>query len=244
MTLHNTLPFAWACCALGLLAPTEARTTIKWQGYTWYVRGAKAEGPGPNDWDASNVWVDAKGDLHLKISDAGGKWTCAEIWTNKDLGFGTYQCQVEGQLDRLDPNIVFSMFSYAGPDGTKETDIEYAKWGKAGEKNCWWTVYPNDATGKHQSHGFDVVQRGSSTTSRFAWSKTGVHYWMLGGRQPLDSSENVTEDWGYRPERPEHQVTQTPMPLHFNLWLFQGKPPTDGKPVEIVVHSFAFVAAQ
>jgi hypothetical protein len=30
------------------------------------------------------------------------------------------------------------------------------------------------------------------------------------------------------------------MPFHLNLWLFDGKPPADGKPVEIVVKAFSY----
>ena len=217
---------------------------IRWQGYEWHVRAAKSQGPGPNDWDRSNVRVDDKGFLHLKITNAGGKWSCAEIWTSAPLGFGTYQCQVEGRIDHLDPNIVFSMFSYAGPDGTKEIDIEYAKWGNAKEKNSWWTVYPNDTQGKKESHGFNLSLDGAFTTQRYAWSAEGVHYWVLGGHQPIDSVTDKIEEWNHRPSDAKHSITQNKIPLHFNLWLFEGKPPTDGKEVEIVVKTFAFVRAQ
>jgi hypothetical protein len=223
---------------LAFPANAQAQTTIKWQGYTWNVRKAADEGPGPNKWDPSNVWVDEKGYLHMKITKVGGKWTCAEIWTDKPMSFGTYQCQVEGSIDKLDPNLIFSMFSYQGPDGIKEIDIEYAKWGNAKEKNAWWTVYPNDTKGAKKSHGFDFKLNGSYTTSRYTWSKDGVHYWMQGGHQPIDSLTNLIQEWDYRPADPAHNIIQTPMPLHFNLWLFQGKPPTDGRPVEVVVHSF------
>jgi hypothetical protein len=226
---------------LALAAGAEAQTTLKWQGYTWNVRLAASEGPGPNKWEPSNVWVDDKGFLHMKIAHTGNKWSCAEIWTDKPLGFGTYQCQVEGALDRLDPNIIFSMFSYAGPDGTKEIDIEYAKWGNAKEKNLWWTVYPNDKQGKKTGTGFDFKLDGGYTTSRYTWSKSGIHYWMLGGHQPIGSMTNLMDEWNDAPAMPEHSITQNPIPLHFNLWLFQGKPPVDGKPVEIVVHSFEMV---
>ena len=51
--------------------------------------------------------------------------------------------------------------------------------------------------------------------------------------QRLDLKANVIHEWDDRPTNALHDVTQTPMPLHFNLWLFQGKPPKDGKPVEI-----------
>jgi len=235
----------WFVCALALVAvaPGQKKGQIKWQGYTWSIRQAGKGGPGPNDWDPKNVWVDEKGFLHLKISNDNGHWTCAELETDRPLGFGTYQCQVEGPIDKLDQNIVFSMFSYAGPDGTKEIDIEYAKWGNAKEKNAWWTVYPNDKTVKQKSYGFNLTLDGSDSTSRYTWTKEGVHYWMLGGHQPIDSLENKIDEWNFHPDNADHAITQNPIPLHFNLWLFEGKLPTDGKTVEMIVHSFTFKKA-
>jgi hypothetical protein len=186
--------------------------------------------------------VDGKGDLHLKIAKIGGRWICSEVWSDKALGFGTYQCQVVGRLDKLDPNVIFSMFSYDGPDGVKEIDIEYAKWGNPKDKNCWWTVYPEDRSVKKGFTGFDFHLKGVFTTSRYDWTQTGVDYLLLGGHQVPTSSTNLMNSWAYKPEGPSHSVPQHAMPLHFNLWLFQGKPPTDGHEVEIVVHRFDFVA--
>ncbi len=216
-------------------APEAKRLT--WQGYTWFVRSGEG-GPGPNQWDASNVWIDAKGFLHMKIAQAKGKWTCAEIWTDHDMGFGRYQCQVKGSIDQLDCNLIFSMFSYAGPDGIKETDIEYAKWGNPTEKNGWWTVYPNDLNGIKKSTGFNFKLHQNRSTSRFTWTKEGVNYALLDGFRAPSSNQGMIQSWNYRPQHPEHQITQKPIPLHFNLWLFEGKPPADGKPVEFVIHSF------
>ncbi len=224
-------------CVLHPISAAQS-STIQWQGYNWHVKSGAAMGPGPCDWSSSNVWVDGKGFLHMKISQVNGKWSCSEIWTDKPLHFGTYQCQVEGRIDQLDPNIIFSMFSYQGPDEVKEIDIEYAKWGNPKEKNAWWTVYPNDKQGKKTYQGFELKLDGTFTTSRYEWSKAGVHYWMLIGHQPLTSVKNLIQEWDDRPMAPEHSITQSPMPLHFNLWLFQGKAPMDGKPVEVVIRSF------
>ena len=228
--------------ALAATGIAQAQTKIQWQGYTWYVKDVASEGPGPNAWSKSNVSVDAAGNLHLKISKTNNKWSCAEIWTDKPLGFGEYQCQVEGQLDQLDPNVIFSMFSYDGPDGVNEIDIEYAKWGNPKEKNCWWTVYPTGGTKNIQqkSYGFDFKLNGTYTTSRYNWSKTNVFYWMFGGFQQLTANGNKMDDWNFEPKDTQ-RVPQSAMPLHFNLWLFQGKAPTNGKPVEIIVHQFRYL---
>lgn len=223
-----------------LVLAQETTSTIQWQGTAWNVRSAANEGPGPNRWDPKNVWLDAKGDLHLRIAIHDGVWSCAELWTDRPLGFGAYQCQVEGRLDRLDPNVVFSMFSYQGPDGTKEIDIEYAKWGDAKAHNLWWTVWPETAEGKKSDNAMDFGQPGADTTSRYVWKPDSVHYWTLAGFQPLGALADPVGEFDDHPVNPTRSVPQHPMPLHFNLWLVDGKPPTDGKPVEIVVHRFAF----
>jgi hypothetical protein len=62
---------------------------------------------------------------------------------------------------------------------------------------------------------------------------------MLGGHQPLGSIANLMQEWNDAPETSLHDIPQTPLPLHFNLWLFRGKAPLDGKPVEVVIHSFS-----
>ena len=154
------------------------------------------------------------------------------------MTFGTYQCQVATSIDHLDANVIFSMFSYQGPDNVKEIDIEYAKWGNPKENNAWWTVYPNDLTGKKTSQGFTFKQDSLFTTSRFIWSKAGVYYSLFNGFQPVSSKQNLIKEWNDSPANSTNSITQTPMPLHFNLWLFKGKAPLNGQPVEVVIHSF------
>ncbi len=47
--------------------------------------------------------------------------------------------------------------------------------------------------------------------------------------------------WIYRPDEPARRISQQPMPLHINLWLFQGKPPKNGQEVEVIIHQFNFI---
>src|ERR1043166_192268 len=65
-------------------------TTIQFSGYTWNVKDGANLGPGPNNWSQNNVWVDASGFLHLKISKdpTTGKWNCAEVSTQQAFGYG------------------------------------------------------------------------------------------------------------------------------------------------------------
>src|SRR5689334_18830286 len=97
-------------------------STIRFSGYTWYVRNAGSGGPGPNNWSPSNVSVDVFGNLHMRITNNNGAWYTSEIYTTQRLGFGRYQFWVNGRVDRLDPNVVLGLFHYptpdVGPDGT------------------------------------------------------------------------------------------------------------------------------
>jgi hypothetical protein len=117
---------------LAACAFSQAKT-IRFSGYDWIVRPSGTGGPGPNQWDENNVWVDGSGYLHLKLSQRAGRWYCSEVYTKDRLAFGSYQFWVIGHVDKLDQNVVFGLFSYptpdVGPDGTNELDIEFAKWG-------------------------------------------------------------------------------------------------------------------
>jgi|ERR1044071_2662413 hypothetical protein len=103
---------------------------VEFGGHTWTARSGRG-GPGPNIWDENNAWLDASTNLHLKISNRDGKWSCAEVTMRRRLGFGRYQFQITGCLDLLDDNVVLGLFNYptrdVGPDGTNEIDIEFAR---------------------------------------------------------------------------------------------------------------------
>src|ERR1700744_2244632 len=89
-----------------LFSPLARAQTLVWQGHTWNVRSAEGSGPGPNNWNSTNAFVDARGWLHLLITASSGSpngYDCAELYTTDSLGFGTYQWQIEGRLDTFDP---------------------------------------------------------------------------------------------------------------------------------------------
>jgi hypothetical protein len=227
--------------ALGLaavLAPSAvSQNTIKWKGYSWSVKQGSGLGPGPNTWNPANVFIDSSGFLHLRITPSGAGWTCAEVDTTDPLGFGTYQWQVEGPVDTLDPNVVLGLFGYKGPDGVNEIDVEFAHWGNPRANNGNWTVYPSSGTTIGQLT-FPFKLDGTYTTSRYTWTSTGIGYWLMGGHQPIDVTRNVIKTWNYTPGNPTKNIPQGPMPLCMNLWLFQGHAPTNGRPVEIIIHDF------
>ena len=242
--MRRTIP--WFACALGaglLGAPRFARAAeIVWKGYTWSVTNGGMAGVAEGS--TANVSIDASGNLHLKIQKNGDTWTAAEIFTTARLGFGTYQWQIDGAIDKLDKNVVLGLFPYGpaagiGSDGTNEIDIEYSRWGNANGPNGDWTNYP--ASGSiigELSYTFSL-DGGTLSTSRFIWTKDSIEDFLFAGLQPPSSTASSLESWQYAPANPSTNIPQQALPLGMNLWCFAI--PADGKNVEIVVRDFQFV---
>ena len=222
--------------------PTLAETTLQFSGYEWTVKEGDKLGPGPNHWSAENVWVDKAGALHLKLAQKDGVWNCAEVSTKKRFGFGTYQFQMTGRVDQLDKNVVLGLFNYptseVGGDGTNEIDIEFARWGREKLPLGNYTVWPTKAGAHNTTHGFDFTLNGDRTTQRFTWKTDSLLFQSLQGHRNDDKNEFGR--WLFQPAMPQETISQQPMPILINLWLFQGKPPSDGKPVEIIIRQFKF----
>jgi hypothetical protein len=229
-----------AVCGVGL--PPADGQTITFSGYDWQVKSGEKLGPGPNAWDASNVWVDEKGRLHLKISHRNGLWACAEVSTTRRFGFGTYQFQVVGRVDQLDRNVVLGLFNYpprtVGPDGTNEIDIEFARWGQADAPNGNYTVWPAKPGVKESGKTFRFTLTGEYTTQRFTWKSRSILLQSLHGHR--DDNDEEFGRWLFHPGDYVARIPQQPMPVLINLWLFRGKAPTDGKEVEIILQNFKF----
>jgi hypothetical protein len=160
----------------------------------------------------------------------------------KRLGFGRYQFQTTGRLDRLDDNVVLGLFNYPtgdlGADGTHEIDIEFARWG--GSKNPMgnFTVWPVEKGRKQTTRSFSFSITEDQMTHRFTWSCSRVLFQSLKGHQEDDHEE--LSRWVYSPQEPSRSISQQAMPVHINLWLFKGRPPKDRQEVEVVIRDFKF----
>jgi hypothetical protein len=224
-------------------ANVRAATTVQFSGYTWTIRntGSSSEGPGPNIFSGSNAWVDSNGWLHLKISKntSTGKWNCAEIYSNQSFGYGTYQWQVDGPIGSLDKNIVLGLFNYSGNDGFDEMDIEFARWGNSAWPNLNYTVWPAQSGFSDWNYTKDFTLTGGTyTTHRFTRSASSVVFKSLNGFYNDDTNLFATATC----TSPAWSISTLNMPVHMNLWLFNGNAPSDGKEVEIVIHNFKFTA--
>ena len=137
---------------LTLACFSSAQSQIHWQGRDWKITNGRMAGVAPGD--PRNVSVDADGFLHLSINKKAGTWTAAELFTLDNLGFGTYQWLVQGDVWNMDPHTVLGLFPYGpthgiGKDATNEIDIEFSQWNKTCVCNADFTVYPP----VHREHG-------------------------------------------------------------------------------------------
>jgi MYXO-CTERM domain-containing protein len=230
-------------CVTWCAVSSASAATLDWAGHTWQLTSGGMAGV--CDGNPANVSVDGNGYLHMRISHDGGTWSASELFTTDRLGFGTYQWQVEGPIDSYDKNVVLGLFPYGpqaniGSDGTNEIDIEYSRWGQANGDNGDFTDYP--AQGKTVGEeSFTFSLSGLTSTSRFEWSSTRITDFLFEGLEPLTGGAEPLKTWSYAPSEPTTNIPQAALPLGMNLWCFDA-PPSDGAPVEIVIHSFEFVA--
>jgi hypothetical protein len=245
---RRLLLLAAALCAAAatpvLAAP--APTTLQFAGRTWTIRPNGKGGPGPeggNVWRSRNAFVDEKGQLHLKITTDGSRWFCSDVTTNERLGLGTYEFKVVGRPDLFDPNVVLGLFSYptadVGEDGTHEIDIELARWGKAKWPPLNYTVYPTTLTLPYTTDTHEIALSGDQTVHSYVRSARKIRFHSE--ETLADGSARSLATWTFAPSDPNQRVSDAAMPVHINLWL--RNPPTDGKPVEVVISAFKFKPA-
>ena len=112
-------------------APTTR--SFHWSGFDWTVKAsASPVGPGPNIFSDStnNVFIDAQGQLHLRITNLSNGWQCAEILTETSPGYGTYRFHLASPVDTFDPNIILGLFTWTDytDDADHEMDVECGRW--------------------------------------------------------------------------------------------------------------------
>ena len=125
------------------LAPTKP---LHYSGYDWKVRTIASDRGGLNNlYDADNAWTDANGALHLRIKKKADRWSCAEVFLTRSLGYGTYILVVR-DTSHLAPAAVLSMNTYdewAGEQHFRELGIAIGRWGDAtSKKNAQYEIQP------------------------------------------------------------------------------------------------------
>lgn len=230
-----------ALVALGLAAaPAQAaRPTapqppreIQFSGQTWVIKdsGGAKWGPGPNVFSPStdNVWVDALGRLHLRITKSGSTWRSAEVISTASFGYGTYRWTLASDASNLDPQVVLGLFTWHDTSADyahREIDIELSRWGNATDPtNAQFVVQPYDLAG----HTFRyTVPTGVPTTHEFTWRESSVSF-LSGATSWAFADAAVVPPAGGENAR-------------MNLWLFRGLAPDNRAPAEVVFDRFEHV---
>ncbi|RJR29406.1 MAG: hypothetical protein C4576_35375 [Desulfobacteraceae bacterium] len=205
---------------------------VQFSGMTWKVKASTTSvGPGPNffsDRD-ENVWVDARGRLHLRITYRDGIWWCAEVIGEKSLGYGSYRFHLATDVDTLDPSVVLGLFTWSDDPShhNREIDIEMARWGDPGNEVGQYVVQPY--TEVENMVRFHVPPAISSSLHSFSWRPESISFRSESQRgliQEHTFSRNIPPAGGENPR--------------INLWLFRGWPPEKGQEVEVTIESFEF----
>lgn len=221
---------------LSIAAPIPKKEAIiSFSGLQWVVKEGRG-GPGGNLWRKENVWLDEKDRLHLTIRKIDGEWACAEVYTREKFLYGNYSFRVVGRIDRLDKNVVLGLFAYPGKpeqDGTNEIDIEFSRWGEDKRPPGNYTIWPDQPGGEAKTESFDFGLFGSHTTHIFERSRDEVSFASFHGHseKALIAERKFTGT----------DISREAMPIHLNLWLFKGQPPSDEKEVEIIISGIELI---
>lgn len=145
--------------------------------------------------------------------------------------YGTYTFALASRVDTLDRNAVLGLFTWSGkePCGQGEIDIEFARWGNAGDPtNAQYVVQPYDVA-KHLVRFTQPAD--AASLHRFTWQK-GFVRWESKGEDGGDIASNNYSGIDV-PVAGDERV-------RVNFWLVEGAAPANGTPAEVVLSSFAF----
>jgi hypothetical protein len=121
------------------------RKTLTFSGYDWDIRLTPNERRGQNEYDARNSWVDPEGHLHLQLAQRGGRWTSAEVYLTRSLGYGTYMFEVR-DVAVLNPVAALEIYTWdeaATEQHHRELNINIGRWGDS-MTNAQYVLQPED----------------------------------------------------------------------------------------------------
>lgn len=239
----------WALILL-LALRVAAAQDIHWKSFDWKITSGPIGG-GIASGSPDNVSIDAAGSLHLKIQKLEGKWTGAELFTQTNQGFGTYQWVLQGDnFYAMEPQIVLGLFTYGptkkiGVDGENEIDTEFSNWnGTALPANTRadFTSYPatgyrkGNTVAAHENNFYIAAPSTPTTTVRMTWSPDTILWEIMAGTVPLGTTGRILKTDTFHGT--VASVPQTACPVGMNFWSFKVAPT---RPIEVIVQDFQFV---
>jgi hypothetical protein len=236
--------------------------TLEFAGYTWAVKEAPLPvGPGPNVFSnlVEDVFVDSDG-LHLWVAFHDGQWWSTEVSLLAHLGYGTYVVQTASELDDLDVNVTFGIFTWDAygdeetvPDGAhREIDFEDSRWTNSSDPtNAQMVVQPYTAPDNLHRYSLPDLSADPALTRFFTWRPDAIEFVALTGHHsPIDfPAMAVIDEYLYLHDPPSRHVPTAGREfLRLNLWLNNvavgvgsSPQPAAGQPVEVVVTDVLYV---
>jgi hypothetical protein len=220
----------------GVGTPQFAPTgSLKFSGYDWGVRMIESDKGGrDNLYDAENAWTDASGALHMQIKKKLGRWSCAEIYLNRSLGYGTYSITVR-DISHLEPAAAFSMFTFDDPASEqhfREMDVEVGGRGNSAKNNARYIIQPFYIPGNL----FLFAAPSGTLTYVLRWESGHATFKTFRGKSPGVATQLVAE----------HEFTSgipvpgNAMPRLIFYVVASDKNPMQ-KPSEVVVEKFEYL---
>jgi hypothetical protein len=214
------------------LAPTGS---LKFSGYDWGVRMVASDKGGMNNlYDSENAWTDKTGALHLQIKKKGDKWSCAEIFLNRSLGYGTYSVTVR-DTSHLEPAATFSMFTFddsASQERFREMDVEvHGQSDAANRNNAQYAVQPFYSPGNL----FPFAVPAGTVTYVLRW-EPGHATFKAFRRRSSGAAAQLVSDHEFTP--PISGPGETKLRLIFFAVASEKHPMQ--RPSEVVVENFAY----
>jgi hypothetical protein len=213
-----------------------ARKTLAFSGYEWEVRQQPSEWHehGMNDYDARNVWVDQEGHLHLLLSQRDGRWTSAEVWMTRSLGYGTYSIDLH-DTSQLDPAAALSMYTWdplSADQNFREMSVDVSRWGDPASMNGQYVVQPESVAANVSRFAIPAGR----VTHSFRWEPGRVSFRTV-RRGSTSRSEDLVAERLFTVRVPTAGAENP----HIVLLYDRGSPKPPSKDVEVVVEKFAFL---
>ena len=187
-------PVAFVAIVKGIGTPQPDPTgSLKFSGYDWGVRMIASDKGGMNNfYDSENARTDASGALHMQIKKRSDKWSCAEIFLKRSLGYGTYSVTVR-DTSHLEPAAAFSMFTFddsASDERFREMDVEVHGQGDAANKsNAQYAIQPFNRPGNL----FPFTTPSGTLTYFLRWEPGHATFKTFRGRSSGAGAQLVSE---------------------------------------------------
>jgi hypothetical protein len=166
--------------------------SLKFSGYDWSVRTIESDKGGmSNLYDPENAWTDASGALHMRITKKSDRWSCAEIFLNRSLGYGTYSATVR-DTSQLEPAAVFGMFTFDGSTSEqhfREMDTEIGGRNSLNRNNAQYQIQPAYIPGNQFAFGAPA----GALTFVLHWESGRAIFKTVRGRSATAGAQLVSE---------------------------------------------------